>query len=303
MAHEHRVYNTDEQFIIDVNARTITQQSGKNKLMQGDHNSERFEFSMDRYIDGHDMSLCDDVRVFYLNVSSTRDGQSNGPYIVKDLQIDPSDENKVVFSWLISRNATKYAGSLNFNIAFRCLSGPAVDYAWHTDIFKEIRVSSVVENNGTEHVEDHIDILEQWRLDVLAELNEGRVLSVNGLSPDESGNVNITIPDETVKRIESLDEENIVNLRDVESGSYVLHGYFRPHAGSDSTMIFQSGLVVSILKSTSASYVQVFYPYNNCVQYMKILDDSYEQNNVYLNDLAYKADVEELIGGVENGTY
>lgn len=220
MAHEHRVYNTDEQFLIDVNTRTITQQSGKTKLMQGDHNSERYEFSMDRYVDGHDMSLCNDVRVFYLNVSSTRDGQSNGPYIVEDLQIDPSYENKVVFSWLISRNVTKYAGSLNFNIAFRCLSGPDVDYAWHTDIFKEIRVSSIVESNGAEHDEDYIDILEQWRLDVLAELNEGRLLSVNGLTPDENGNVQIDIPTDIVKSVNgSTPDKNGNVVIDIPEGS------------------------------------------------------------------------------------
>ena len=197
MAHGHSVYNTDERFTIDIVTRAITQQSGKSKLMQYDHNSERYEFEMDRYIDGHDMSLCNDVRVNYLNIASSRDGQTNGPYVVKDMQVSPDDENKIVFSWLISRNSTKYAGTLNFNISFRCLTGAIVDYAWYTDIFKGITVSTGIENNGNEYVEEYIDILEQWKQDVIENLGSGTgtVTSINGVMPDENGNVQIEIPE------------------------------------------------------------------------------------------------------------
>lgn len=194
MSHEHSVFNTDERFTIDIDSRVITQQSGKTKLMQYDHNSERYEFEMPRYIDGHDMSLCNDIRVNYLNVASNRSAQTNGPYVVKDMQVDPSSEDKIVFSWLISRNSTKYAGTLNFNISFRCLTGAIVDYAWYTDIFKGITVSAGIENNGNEYVEEYIDILEQWKQDVLASLGAGTVTSVNGIGPDENGNVKINIP-------------------------------------------------------------------------------------------------------------
>lgn len=191
MSHEHSVFNTDERFTIDIDSRVITQQSGKTKLMQYDHNSERYEFEMPRYIDGHDMSLCNDIRVNYLNVASNRSAQTNGPYVVKDMQVDPSSEDKIVFSWLISRNSTKYAGTLNFNISFRCLTGAIVDYAWYTDIFKGITVSAGIENNGNEYVEEYVDILEQWKSEVLKSL----VKSVNGQKPDESGNILIEFPD------------------------------------------------------------------------------------------------------------
>lgn len=325
MAHTHSVYNTDEYFVIDPITRAITQQSGKTKLMQYDHNSERYEFRMDRYVDGHDMSLCNDVKVNYLNVSSDRSGQSRGPYAVKDMQIAPDNDKMIVLSWLISRNSTKYAGTLNFNISFRCLSGAVVDYAWHTDIFKGIIVSSSIDNDGKEFIEEYVDILEQWKQDVLEGLNEGRVLTVNGISPDEFGNVMVEIPKDgvqtvngispdengdvtveipecTVPRIESLDQENIVSFRELESGSYILHGYFKPYPGADSTMVFSSDLVVNILKGSEISYVQLMYPRENCIQYLKVTDGSYEQNNVYLNDVTTKSYVDELIGGVENGT-
>lgn len=88
-----------------------------------------------------------------------------------------------------------------------------------------------------------------------------------------------------IPRIESTDTENLVVLRDLESGTYLLYGRFKPFAGSDSAMTFSSGLLVNVLKRTSETHVQVFYPLNNCVQHLKITDTEYTRTDVYLNDL------------------
>lgn len=88
-----------------------------------------------------------------------------------------------------------------------------------------------------------------------------------------------------IKKIESLDTENMVVLRDLESGTYVLRGRFVPYAGADSTMSFSSSLLVNLIKRTDDTQVQIFYPVNNCVQYLKITDTAYERTNIYLNDL------------------
>lgn len=88
-----------------------------------------------------------------------------------------------------------------------------------------------------------------------------------------------------IPRIESLDTENMVVLRDLESGTYVLYGRFKPFAGSDSAMTFSSSLLVNVLKRTAETHVQVFYPFNNCVQHLKITDTDYTRTDVYLNDL------------------
>lgn len=89
-----------------------------------------------------------------------------------------------------------------------------------------------------------------------------------------------------IQRIESTDTENMVVLRDLESGTYVLYGKFKPYAGADSTMTFSSGLLVSLIKRTADTQVQVFYPVNNCVQHLTITDTEYTRKDVYLNDLA-----------------
>lgn len=100
-----------------------------------------------------------------------------------------------------------------------------------------------------------------------------------------------------IKRVESLDEENIVNLRDLESGTYILYGYFRPFAGSDTVLTFPNNLAVGIVTKAAGTHVQIPYPVNNCIQFLEITDESYERKDVYLND--YEIHVTKT----EDGTY
>lgn len=162
MAHLHSVYDTDQHFKIDAITREIINQAErKTKLMQYDHNSERFTFELPRFVDGHDMMLANQIRVHYINTGSSKQ-QSKDVYPVYDTQISPNSANIVVFSWLISQNATKYAGTLNFLVEFSCVDGEGiVEYAWHTDVFKGITVSPGMSN--TDYIADQVsDIVTQW---------------------------------------------------------------------------------------------------------------------------------------------
>lgn len=192
MAHIHDVFNTDERFTIDPDSRLISQRSGKTKLMLNDHNSECYAFEMPRYIDGHDMSLCTDVTVHYINLASNKVNKSIGPYEVKDFQIDPANEEQVIFSWTISRGCTTYPGNLSFIIEFECLTNDVIDYAWHTDIFKGITIGDGIHNDEVLN-QEYFDILTQWKNDILSEIPECKVQTVNGVAPDEKGNVQLDL--------------------------------------------------------------------------------------------------------------
>ena len=152
MAHKHSVYDTDNHFTIDPVSRSIRQESGKTKLMQHDHNSERYTFELSRYIEGHDMSLCNDIKIHYINASDDKFGLSEGPYIVNDMQVDPTSEGLIIFSWLIPGTATMYPGTLSFAISFACVNDANIDYAWHTDVFSEITISGGIHNIGLDGV-------------------------------------------------------------------------------------------------------------------------------------------------------
>lgn len=161
--HQHQVYDTDNHFVIDPITKEIINQSEKMKLMLGDHNSERFTFEIPRYIDGHDMTLCDKIEIHYINIDSKTKESKKDVYIVDDMQLSPNGEDVVIFSWLISGNATQLAGTLNFRATFKCISEPSIiDYQMSTEIFKGITVSDGISNSESV-VEEYSDVLEQWK--------------------------------------------------------------------------------------------------------------------------------------------
>lgn len=167
MAHRHSVYDTDAHFLIDAVSRTIKNESKKITVVQYDHKSERFSFELPRYIEGHDMSVCDKVEVHYINIDSSTKAKVTGLYEVDDLQVNPDDEGKVFCSWLIDGNATQYAGQLSFLLRFCCLTGTVVDYAWNTAIFSDVYVTTGMNASDT-IVAEYIDILERWKADLFA---------------------------------------------------------------------------------------------------------------------------------------
>ena len=166
MAHAHIVSDSDNHFIIDPISRQISNNSKKTILIKTDHNSEQFTFELPRYVEGHDMSLSNKVEVHFLNINSKTRQTNPGIYNVVDFGVDAEDNTKVLGTWLVSREATKYPGSLNFVIRFSCLDDDNVEYySWNTAIYTGITISDTIENTET-IVEDYVDIFRQW-LDTL----------------------------------------------------------------------------------------------------------------------------------------
>ena len=150
MAHAHEIIDTDKRFVIDPVTRTIVNQSERKVLlMQYDHNSERFAFEVPRYVEGHDMALSTSVQIHYEN------GPFKGRYDADDVQVSPSDESVVIFSWLISRNATQHAAPLSFLAKFRCYDGDSVVYEWNTAEFGRFSIGEGMDNTDVVVVESH----------------------------------------------------------------------------------------------------------------------------------------------------
>lgn len=110
------------------------------------------------------------------------------------------------------------------------------------------------------------------------EAKDDLVAAINELLAKLSGVGGITF-------IKSTDTANPVVLRDLASGTYVLYGRYIPYTGSTRNLTFSSNLLVNIIKSSSMSHVQVFYPANNVVQFLNITDSTYERTDIKLNDL------------------
>lgn len=81
--------------------------------------------------------------------------------------------------------------------------------------------------------------------------------------------------------VESLDQENLVNLRDLESGNYILYGYFSPFANSHTSMSCDNNLV-SVYRVDAGSHIFCFEPLNAKVVFIEILaDDTVEAGHTY----------------------
>ena len=165
MAHQHGVYDSDTHFVIDPMTRAIKNTSQrKTTLIQYDHNSERFTFELPRYIEQHDMSLCDKVEVHYLNVDAKTREEKKGVYVSEDIQISPNDSEMVTCGWLISSNATQLVGTLSFIVRFCCVSGNTITSAWNTAI-ASVNVSTGI-NAGQAVVSEYADILAQGKAEL-----------------------------------------------------------------------------------------------------------------------------------------
>lgn len=106
-----------------------------------------------------------------------------------------------------------------------------------------------------------------------------------------------------IKYIESLDTSNPVYLRELDSGTYVLYGKFKPFNGSTGTFTFSTGMLVSIQKATAMTYVQVFYSKSNTIQYLEITDEAYTRKDAKLVDMETKANLTTTIDANSDDTH
>ena len=137
-----------------------------------------------------------------------------------------------------------------------------------------------------------------------------KVTEINELSDDEHYPSAKAVYDaiganSPIKRIESLDEANIVNLSDLETGNYVLYGYFSPYPDSHTTMTADNSLV-NVYKVSAGSHIFCFEPLNAKVVFFEILvDDTNEKGYTYSRTIIDMLELNGLIdrvGSVEEKT-
>lgn len=215
MSHPHSIYDTDPHFSIDPDTRVITNKSGtKPVIVQLDHNSERFTFELPRFIEEHDMSLCDSVQVHYINIGSKE--QVADRHDLTDLQISPDSDDVVICSWLIPREATSLSGTLSFAISFSCSENGEVVYAWGTLPYKDITIGQGI-NNSNAIAKEYADILQQWEEDIYSRLS---VMStrLDNMERDTSTKLS-NIENEFDKKVSRLDTSVNGNVVYVENAS------------------------------------------------------------------------------------
>ena len=239
---------TEEQHIIVDENRIITVPSELKKIaVQYDHNIETVTFDCIRYWDGHDMST---MKVY---INYTRSDKYTGCYLADNVRVDEADDSIMHFDWTISRNVTESVGPLTILVCIKMVDadGNEVNH-WNSERNTDMTISQGMECG---------DIIAYKYPDVITYL------------------LNMRFP---VNYLESLDSENMVNLRDLDSGTYILKGKFRPFEGSTHIYTFSSGMLLSIIKQETTSYVQIFYSKDNTIQYLEIGDSSVTRKDAKL---------------------
>lgn len=157
MAHKHPVTDSDVRFIINPYTRDLRDTTPAAKtIMRGDHNAEIFTVEMPRIIEGHDMTLCDVVQVWFKN------GQNEGFLPITDLQVSSEDADTLIFSWKVPRLATQYVGSLSFMFYFGCtdsIDKNEMSYEWHTNPYSRISVKDhFLDKESIDTIQEQIDV-------------------------------------------------------------------------------------------------------------------------------------------------
>lgn len=242
----------DNVLTIDSSLRTITvPEKIRNLGVERDANVQRLRFSMPRHYGTVDLSDFS-VRINYQNAKGEGD-----VYAVTDTVA--TTEN-ITFSWEVGPHALACQGKVKFIVCLKKLDEAGnVSQAFHTT------VASLPVLEGLETceciVEEHPDVLEQilLRLDDLEKNGTGGIRYIE--SPGTAG--------------------NRLNLRDLETGPYVLNGYFHPFAGSSHSLGF-SNAIVSVARKDAGTHVMVLSPLNGIINFLEILvDDTAEGGHTY----------------------
>lgn len=160
MSHIHEVRDVDAVFILDGVTKALTQAAGETHITQNDHNSEIITFKIPRFIEGHDMMLCDLIEVHGRNVNDATSAgarKTNKAIAkIKGLSSSPDDSEFLLGTWSVTKEFTQLAGTLSFKLKFACYGEEdTFDYVLNTQYCEELTIyessdstDSVVETNS-----------------------------------------------------------------------------------------------------------------------------------------------------------
>lgn len=90
--------------------------------LQYDNNSNEIVFECDRYVDGHDLFNCSNIRIFWENPSAPENAEDmykSGMYEASESRRPGENEIETFcFSWIIDASMTEYTGPINFQVVF-----------------------------------------------------------------------------------------------------------------------------------------------------------------------------------------
>ena len=241
MAHTHDVHDTGKRFEINGISRFIKETSEtKLVLVQGDHKSEVVTFEMPRFIDGHDMLLCNKIRVHYINIDTKTSDSSADIYEVTDLKLceDCGEEETLLFTWTIEAPATKYFGSLSFLVKFECTEGDNILYQWNTARYVNVNVLNGIDNSEA-FVDKYSNVLEEWYneltrgADTIEELKEQSLAEIEVAKENAISDANDRIEYKAEQTLATIPEEYTAMDAEVKNQKSMLNAEIQEREDAD----------------------------------------------------------------------
>lgn len=262
----------DKTLVIDNDLRKIIiPPSVKHLGVESDDGVLRLDFRMPRMYGVIDLSTFK-IRVNYMNANGEGDAA-----VAQNVAI--SDEF-ITFSWKIERHAAAYKGNVHFIV---CLKNMDLSSVITEEFNTTVSTLPVLEGlETTERVaQQNPDILEN----ILARLES---LETNGTSTGGSCNI---------PRIETaVNGKPKINLRDLESGTYIIYGYFEPYPNSNIS-ISSDNSMVSVIKKDAGTHAICLDPLNAKIVFFEILvDDTTEKGYTYTRTIIPLLDVYNVLG-------
>ena len=146
----------DDILTVDLDNRIIIIPKGVTNIgVESDDNVFYLHFRVPRHFCKTDLSEFD-IRINYENAKGKGD-----LYEVKDAVVT---DDLITFDWLVGRYAVTHKGNVKFNVCMRDVTDGVVNREFNTTV-ATLPVLEGLET-GEAIIEEHVDILEQWRADL-----------------------------------------------------------------------------------------------------------------------------------------
>ena len=260
----------DKTLVIDNDLRTITIPPGvKNLGVESDDDVLRLHFRMPSTYGDIDLSTFK-IRINYMNAKGTGD-----VYAVEDAA---AADGFITFSWLVGRSAAAYKGAVRFIV---CLKNMDMSSVITEEFNTTVATLPVLEGLETTEqvVQENPDIIEAMltRLESLEKNSGGASDEQVAASVADYFAANpVTHP---VKYVESPKDSKVC-LRDLETGIYLLYGYFKPFPDSNSTLIIDN-MLMHLYKSDAGTYMTSLAADGEITVYEILVDETNEYGYTY----------------------
>lgn len=171
-------------------------------------------------------------------------------------------------------------------------------YVWKMVVKYSICASDQIEAENPDFITEANKILNEAKeiKNLLIDTGDGtKFLSDDGAYKEiESGGVSDydALTNVPVERKFSEVASSPIILRNLASGVYLLYGYYKANETTTKTLVAQVPMLAYVTVTTSKTYVQLMFSYNNQIQYIEITDDDYTITSLSFKSLLTR--IEEL---------